>query len=34
MDSVARLTDKERNELFAETAAAMRAVPAITEKDF
>jgi len=34
MDSVASLPDKQRQELFAETAAAMKTVPAITEKDF
>lgn len=34
MDSIARLAEKERNALFAETAAAMRTVPAIAEKDF
>lgn len=34
MDSVARLAGRERSALFAETAAAMRTVPAIAEKDF
>lgn len=34
MDSVARLSARERNALFAETAVAMRTVPAIAEKDF
>ena len=34
MDKVAQLAEKERNALFAETAAAMRTVPAIAEKDF
>lgn len=34
MDKVARLPATERNALFAETAAAMRTVPAIVEKDF
>ena len=34
MDSVASLPDKQRRELFAETAAAMKTVPAIPEKDF
>ena len=34
MDKVARLPAPERNALFAETAAAMRTVPAIVEKDF
>jgi len=34
MDSVANLSDKQRQELFAETAAAMKTVPAIPEKDF
>lgn len=34
MDKVASLPASVRNELFAETAAAMRTVPAIVEKDF
>lgn len=34
MDSVASLSARERNALFAETAAAMSTVPAIAEKDF
>jgi len=34
MDNIARLAAAERNALFAETAAAMRSVPAIAEKDF
>src|SRR5690606_22950752 len=34
VDKVARLPEKERRELFAETAAAMKTVPAIAEKDF
>lgn len=34
MDSVASLPDRQRQELFAETAAAMKTVPAIPEKDF
>jgi len=34
MDKVATLTDKQRAELFRETAAAMNTVPAIVEKDF
>lgn len=34
MDKVARLPERERRELFAETAAAMKTVPAIAEKDF
>ena len=34
MDKIARLTATERNALFTETAAAMRTVPAIVEKDF
>ncbi|MGF1575145.1 MAG: nucleotidyl transferase AbiEii/AbiGii toxin family protein [Cyanophyceae cyanobacterium] len=34
MDSVARLPDKQRQDLFAETAAKMKTVPAIPEKDF
>lgn len=34
MDKVAALSDKQRNELFTETAAAMKTVPAIIEKDF
>ncbi|MDY0226208.1 MAG: nucleotidyl transferase AbiEii/AbiGii toxin family protein [Desulfomicrobium apsheronum] len=34
MDNVAYLPDKQRQELFAETAAAMKTVPAIPEKDF
>jgi len=34
MDKVARLSQKDRSDLFAETAAAMRTTPAIAEKDF
>lgn len=34
MDRVAQLPDNERRELFGETAAAMKTVPAIVEKDF
>ncbi len=34
MDKVARLSQRERSELFAETATAMRTTPAIAEKDF
>tara|TARA_R110000787_G_scaffold274543_1_gene382532 strand:+ start:19289 stop:20284 length:996 start_codon:yes stop_codon:yes gene_type:complete len=34
MDNVAALSDRQRNELFSETAAAMNTVPAIVEKDF
>lgn len=34
MDSVANLSDKQRRELFMETAAAMKTIPAIAEKDF
>jgi hypothetical protein len=34
MDKVALLSDKQRQELFAETAAAVNTVPAIAEKDF
>jgi hypothetical protein len=34
MDKVANLSARQRNELFAETAAAMKTTPAITEKDF
>lgn len=34
MDKVANLSARERNDLFAETAAAMNTTPAITEKDF
>lgn len=34
MDKVAHLAARERNQLFSETAAAMRTVPAIAEKDF
>lgn len=34
MDHVAVLTDQQRKELFAETAAAMNTVPVIIEKDF
>ncbi len=34
MDKVARLSQKDRSDLLAETAAAMRTTPAITEKDF
>lgn len=34
MDDIARLPVADRNALFAETAAAMRSVPAIVEKDF
>ena len=34
MDKVALLSEKDRRQLFAETAAAMKTVPAITEKDF
>lgn len=34
MDNIARLAAAERNDLFAETAAAMRSMPAIAEKDF
>jgi predicted nucleotidyltransferase component of viral defense system len=34
MDKVAHLAAKERNQLFSETAAAMRTVPSIAEKDF
>ena len=34
MDKVALLSDRARNELFLETAAAMKTTPAIAEKDF
>ena len=34
MDKVARLSQQDRSELFAETATAMRTTPAIAEKDF
>ena len=34
MDKVARLSQKDRSDLFAETAQAMRTMPAIAEKDF
>lgn len=34
MDKVARLSQRERSELFAETAAVMLTTPAIVEKDF
>lgn len=34
MDKVAKLSQRERNELFSETANAMRTTPAIVEKDF
>ena len=34
MDRVARLSDKERSELFSETAARMATTPAVVEKDF
>lgn len=34
MDKVARLPAKDRSDLFAETAQAMRTTPAIAEKDF
>lgn len=34
MDKVAALSDQQRGELFRETAAAMKTVPAIVEKDF
>ncbi len=34
MDKVALLPDRARNELFSETAAAMKTTPAIAEKDF
>lgn len=34
MDSVAQLSDKERNELFTETAARKNMTPAVVEKDF
>lgn len=34
MDKVARLSQKDRSDLFAETATAMRTTPAIAEKDF
>ena len=34
MDKVAQLPARERNELFADTAAAMKTVPSMTEKDF
>lgn len=34
MDKIALLSDKERKSLFAETAAKMKTVPAIVEKDF
>ena len=34
MDKVARLAAKDRSDLFAETATAMRTTPAIAEKDF
>lgn len=34
MDKVAQLSQRERSELFSETATAMRTTPAIVEKDF
>lgn len=34
MDKVANLSQKDRSDLFAETATAMRTTPAIVEKDF